>query len=154
MLPTPHNPLPSSKPTARPDPVAVITRFVAELEGHAQRAASAAREGRAVDALRAAGAMQMLLHAQAGTLRDALAAAQSKRVPLETRLAVRKALDGALAPLGRSVRALEAQAKARQARQAAIGAALRAASSVSGPARSYAALGRAAGAKRTIAVTV
>lgn len=147
MLPTPHNPPTSPRPTSRPDPVAVIARFVAELEGHAERAASAAREGRAVDALRAAGAMQMLLHSQAGTLRDALAAAQSKRVPLETRLAVRKALDGALAPLGRSVCALEAQAKARQARQAAIGAALRAAASVSGPARSYAALGRMAGAK-------
>lgn len=149
MLPTPHIPTAAS----RPDPVAVITRFVAELERHAERAATAAREGRAVDALRAAGAMQMLLHAQAGTLRDALAAAQSKRVPLETRLAVRKALDGALAPLGRSVRALEAQAKARQARQAAIGEALRAAASVAAPGRSYAALGRMAGAGRTVAVT-
>ncbi|NUB17208.1 SH3 domain-containing protein, partial [Azospirillum brasilense] len=69
MLPTPH----VSPASARPDPVAVIARFVAELEGHAERAASAAREGRAVDALRAAGAMQMLLHNQAGALRDALA---------------------------------------------------------------------------------
>ncbi|OYD84821.1 hypothetical protein [Azospirillum brasilense] len=137
----------------RPDPVAVIARFVAEMERHAERAATAAREGRAVDALRAAGAMQMLLHAQSATLSDALAAARSKRVPLETRLAVRKAVDGALAPLRRSVRVLEAQAKARQARQAAIGEALRAAASVPAPARSYAALGRVAGTKRAIAVT-
>ncbi|NYZ16166.1 hypothetical protein HL658_26800 [Azospirillum sp. RWY-5-1] len=115
--------------TIRVDPVQTIDGFVAELTDHLHRAVSAAQEGRNRDAALATAAMQALLSARKGMLVEALASMRSKRVHPETRAKLRALARAALPPLDDGVRALKAKAKAGAARQAAIGAALRAAHS-------------------------
>lgn len=111
------------------DPVRTIDGFVAELTAHLQRAVQAAREGRTRDAALAAGAMQTLLAARKGVLAEALAMMRSKRVHPDIRARLRALARAALPPLDDGVRDLKAKARAGAARQAAIGAALRAAHS-------------------------
>jgi len=112
----------------RVDPVEVLQRFAAELDRHADAAATAVREGRARDALLAAGAMQSLLAAWKDRLADALAQTRSKRVPPAVRAAARQAAGHVLPAVAAPMRELDARIKVHRARQAAIGAALRAAS--------------------------
>ncbi|WP_029009297.1 hypothetical protein [Azospirillum halopraeferens] len=116
--------------TLRPDPVAEIADFVARLADDAGRAARAAAEGRARDALLAAGSMQMLLRARGDALREALSAGRSARVPPDVRAAVQAATlaaaSGPLAGTARSVCTLAAAARVAQAHRDAIGEALRA----------------------------
>lgn len=130
-LAIPARPLPPAPivGTVRVDPVQTIDGFVAELTSHLQRAVTAAQEGRNRDAALAAGAMQTLLSARKGMLVEALAMMRSKRVHPDTRARLRALARAALPPLDDGVRALKAKARAGAARQAAIGAALRAAHS-------------------------
>lgn len=115
--------------TIRVDPVQTIDGFVAELTAHLQRAVTAAKEGRNRDAAIATASMQALLSARKGMLVEALAMMRSKRVHPDTRAKLRALARAALPSLDEGVRALRAKAKAGAARQAAIGAALRAAHS-------------------------
>ncbi len=124
----------------RVDPVEVLERFAAELEKHAEATATAVREGRARDALLAAGAMQALMAAWKDRLTDALAQTRSKRVPPAVRAAARQAARQVLPAVYEPMRELAARLKVHKARQAAIGAALRAASTA--PAMSYGASAR------------
>ncbi|MBP2230934.1 hypothetical protein J2847_004243 [Azospirillum agricola] len=124
----------------RVDPVEVLEGFAAELDAHAAAAAKAVREGRARDALLAAGAMQSLLAAWKDRLADALGQARSKRVPPAVRAAARRAAARVLPVLRDPMREMEARIRIHRDRQAAIGAALRAASTA--PAMSYGASAR------------
>lgn len=124
----------------RVDPVAVLERFTAELDRHAEAAATAVREGRARDALLAAGAMQSLLAAWKDRLNDALLQTRSKRVPPAVRAAARRAAGHVLPAVAEPMRELAARIKVHRARQAAIGAALRAVSTA--PGMSYGASAR------------
>ncbi|MGQ9365022.1 hypothetical protein [Azospirillum sp. ST 5-10] len=157
-------PTPRTRPadTVRLDPVEVVERFAAALNGHADRAARAVAEGRARDALLAAGAMQMLLKAQADMLREALGAARSKRVPPAVRAAVRAAADGAadgaLAPAQRALATLRTGARVARTRQAAIGDALRATAAARasrpGPVGYNAAGGHGTALRQSVRITV
>ncbi|MCG5240885.1 hypothetical protein MCW82_14005, partial [Azospirillum doebereinerae] len=62
----------------RVDPVDVLERFTAELDRLTADADAAMRDGRARDALLAAGAMQSLLAAWKDRLADALVQTRSK----------------------------------------------------------------------------
>lgn len=112
----------------RVDAVEVLEAFVAELDRSAARAEAAVREGRPRDALLAAGDMQMLLRTWKDRLDDALAQTRSKRVAPAVRGAAKAAADRVLPALAARMREIEAQIKVHRARQNAIGAALRAAS--------------------------
>jgi hypothetical protein len=112
----------------RVDAVEVLEGFVAELDRTAARAEAAVREGRPRDALLAAGDMQTLLMAWKDRLADALAQARSKRVAPAVRGAAKAAAAQVLPALAARMRVMEAQIKVHRARQNAIGAALRAAS--------------------------
>ena len=112
----------------RVDAVEVLEGFVAELDRAAARAEAAVREGRPRDALLAAGDMQTLLMAWKDRLADALAQARSKRVAPAVRGAAKAAAEQVLPTLAARMRRMEAQIKVHRARQSAIGAALRAAS--------------------------
>lgn len=112
----------------RVDAVQVLEGFVAELDRTAARAEAAVREGRPRDALLAAGDMQTLLRAWKDRLADALAQVRSKRVAPAVRGAAKSAAEQVLPALAARMRVMEAQIKVHRARQNAIGAALRAAS--------------------------
>ncbi|QCG93394.1 hypothetical protein E6C67_05470 [Azospirillum sp. TSA2s] len=112
----------------RVDAVEVLEAFVAELDRSAARAEAAVREGRPRDALLAAGDMQTLLRTWKDRLDDALAQTRSKRVAPTVRGAAKAAADRVLPSLAARMREIEAQIKVHRARQNAIGAALRAAS--------------------------
>ncbi|MGF7177481.1 hypothetical protein [Azospirillum doebereinerae] len=146
----------------RVDPVDVLERFTAELDRLTADADTAMRDGRARDALLAAGAMQSLLAAWKDRLADALVQTRSKRVPPAVRAAARAAADRVLPALGGQMRALEARIKVHRVRQAAIGAALRAASNAAagapalsyGPGARYGARPSAPMTRHALAVTV
>ncbi|KAA0594505.1 hypothetical protein J2848_004955 [Azospirillum lipoferum] len=112
----------------RVDAVDVLEAFVAELDRAAARAEAAVREGRPRDALLAAGDMQTLLRTWRDRLADALAQTRSKRVAPAVRGAAKAAADQVLPTLAARMREMEAQIRVHRARQNAIGAALRAAS--------------------------
>lgn len=112
----------------RVDAVDVLEAFVTELDRAAARAEAAVREGRPRDALLAAGDMQTLLRTWKDRLADALAQTRSKRVAPAVRAAAKAAADQVLPALAARMREMEAQIKVHRARQSAIGAALRAAS--------------------------
>ncbi len=112
----------------RVDAVEVLEAFVAELDRSAARAEAAVREGRPRDALLAAGDMQTLLRTWKDRLDDALSQTRSKRVAPTVRGAAKAAADRVLPALAARMREIEAQIKVHRARQNAIGAALRAAS--------------------------
>jgi len=126
-------PAPTGQPESptiflRVDAVEVLEVFVAELDRAAARAEAAVREGRPRDALLAAGDMQTLLRNWKDRLADALAQTRSKRVAPVVRGAAKAAADQVLPVLAARMREMEAQIKVHRARQNAIGAALRAAS--------------------------
>lgn len=112
----------------RVDAVEVLEAFVAELDRSAARAEAAVREGRPRDALLAAGDMQTLLRTWKDRLDDALAQTRSKRIAPAVRGAAKVAADRVLPALAARMREIQAQIKVHRARQNAIGAALRAAS--------------------------
>ena len=112
----------------RVDAVEVLEGFVAELDRTVARAEAAVREGRPRDALLAAGDMQTLLMAWKDRLADALAQVRSKRVAPAVRGAAKAAAEQVLPTLAARMRVMEVQIKVHRARQNAIGAALRAAS--------------------------
>ena len=112
----------------RVDAVKVLDGFVAELDRAAARAEAAVREGRPRDALLAAGDMQTVLRGWKDRLTDALAQVRSKRVAPAVRSAAKAAAGEVLPTLAARMRVMEAQIKVHRARQNAIGAALRAAS--------------------------
>lgn len=112
----------------RVDAVEVLEGFVADLDRAAARAETAVREGRPRDALLAAGDMQTLLMAWKDRLADALSQVRSKRVAPGVRSAAKAAAEQVLPTLAARMRVIEAQIKVHRARQNAIGAALRAAS--------------------------
>ncbi|PWC84746.1 hypothetical protein TSH100_17215 [Azospirillum sp. TSH100] len=112
----------------RVDAVDVLETFVAELDRAAARAEAAVREGRPRDALLAAGDMQTLLRTWKDRLADALAQTRSKRVAPAVRGAAKAAADQVLPTLAARMREIETQIRVHRARQNAIGAALRAAS--------------------------
>ncbi|PWC47210.1 hypothetical protein ACHMW5_05645 [Azospirillum melinis] len=112
----------------RVDAVEVLEAFVAELDRAATRAEAAVREGRPRDALLAAGDMQTLLRSWKDRLADALVQTRSKRVAPAVRGAAKAAADRVLPALAARMREMEAQIRVHRARQNAIGAALRAAS--------------------------
>ncbi len=112
----------------RVDAVEVLEAFVAELDRSAARAEAAVREGRPRDALLAAGDMQTLLRTWKDRLDDALSQTRSKRVAPAVRGVAKAAADRVLPALAARMREIEAQIKVHRARQNAIGAALRAAS--------------------------
>lgn len=126
----PTHPANPASPTIflRVDAVEVLEAFVAELDRSAARAEAAVREGRPRDALLAAGDMQTLLRTWKDRLDDALAQTRSKRVAPTVRGAAKAAADRVLPSLAARMREIEAQIKVHRARQNAIGAALRAAS--------------------------
>lgn len=110
-----------------PDPVGIITEFSTAIAALAERAFTAARNGQVQAAVLAAGEMQMLLRRKGAALQLALDTGRSKRIPPAQRAAVRLAARDALAPVRRVMMRFAADAKARQVRQNAIGAALSAA---------------------------
>lgn len=126
----PTHPAEPASPTVflRVDAVEVLEAFAAELDRSAARAEAAVREGRPRDALLAAGDMQTLLRTWKDRLDDALAQTRSKRVAPAVRGAAKAAADRVLPSLAARMREIEAQIKVHRARQDAIGAALRAAS--------------------------
>lgn len=126
----PTQPAEPATPTIflRVDAVEVLEAFVAELDRSAARAEAAVREGRPRDALLAAGDMQTLLRTWKDRLDDALAQTRSKRVAPTVRGAAKAAADRVLPSLAARMREIEAQIRVHRARQNAIGAALRAAS--------------------------
>lgn len=126
----PTHPTEPATPTIflRVDAVEVLEAFVAELDRSAARAEAAVREGRPRDALLAAGDMQTLLRTWKDRLDDALAQTRSKRVAPTVRGAAKAAADRVLPSLAARMREIEAQIRVHRARQNAIGAALRAAS--------------------------
>ncbi|WP_042694985.1 hypothetical protein [Azospirillum sp. B506] len=141
LKPAPPKPVPTkaqpvaqtAEPTSasiflRVDAVDVLEAFVAELDRAAARAEAAVREGRPRDALLAAGDMQTLLRTWKDRLADALAQTRSKRVAPAVRGAAKAAADQVLPTLAARMREMEAQIRVHRARQNAIGAALRAAS--------------------------
>jgi len=114
-------------PDPVPDPVKIIADFAAALAVLAERAFTAARNGQAQAALLAAGEMQMLLRRRKEALQQALDTGRSKRIPPARRAAIRAAAGSALAPVQEVMGRFAADARARRARQDAIGAALSAA---------------------------
>jgi hypothetical protein len=130
LTPAPARPAEPASPSIflRVDAVDVLEAFVAELDRTAARAEAAVREGRPREALLAAGDMQTLLRTWKDRLADALAQTRSKRVAPTVRGAAQAAADRVLPALAARMREMEAQIKVHRARQNAIGAALRAAS--------------------------
>lgn len=112
----------------RVDAVEVLEVFAAELDEAASRAERAVGEGRPRDAILAAGDLQSLLRVWKDRLADALAQTRSKRIPPAIRQAARGTAERVLPAMAAHMRAMEAQLRVHRARQEAIGAALRAAS--------------------------
>lgn len=144
--------------TLRVNPVEILESFTAEMTRLSEVVDAAMREGRARDAVLAAGAMQSLLAAWKSRLADALTQTRSKRAPPAVRLAARAAAAQVLPMMRAQMRGLEARIKAHRARQTAISAALRAVSTPSpmtyGAGVGYGARAGNRAVPRALAVTV